>query len=76
MEGIGTPESHDMEGIGTPESHDMEGIGTLESHDMEGIGTPESHDLEGWPNTLGNIVRRLEHLNHMIWRAVLILFAK
>ncbi|CAI9546986.1 unnamed protein product, partial [Staurois parvus] len=25
MEGIGTPESHDMEGIGTPESHDLEG---------------------------------------------------
>ncbi|CAI9605359.1 unnamed protein product, partial [Staurois parvus] len=25
MEGIGTPESHDMEGIGTPESHDWEG---------------------------------------------------
>ncbi|CAI9562962.1 unnamed protein product [Staurois parvus] len=24
MEGIGTPESHDIEGIGTPESNDLE----------------------------------------------------
>ncbi|CAI9609082.1 unnamed protein product, partial [Staurois parvus] len=45
-----------MEGIGTPESHDMEGIGTPESHDMEEIGTPESHDMEGGDNIFDKIV--------------------
>ncbi|CAI9556121.1 unnamed protein product [Staurois parvus] len=56
MEGIGTPESHDMEGIGTSESHDWEGgLEHLKHMIGKGFGTPESHDWEG-----------LEHLNHMI----------